>query len=559
MQAQFPILHWLDSHGPAVHWGISVLLISFALWRAIRLFWQPEEPNAQGHDWFWAALIFVILLAGRFPWLILNQEINADESQIIAGAHNLMSHPVFWRDVDTGTSGPLNCFVLCPLGALFGWQGYAHARITALLLVAAALIFTHFTLSRLTQRKISRLALLPALTLEAISKQTELHLYSTELLSVTLLSATFYIIGRSRSPDAPPLWSGIGGMLLGMVPLAKLQAAPIAAGLGLGWVIAELIAIHHKKRGAKRLTFLCVGAILPWAFFTVQLLATGEWNNMFVSYFLGNMDYVYHPPTLLNYVTIVLRIVNEGGVSTSAVLILAGWLLGIGLMNFRGLKILPTWLVAGLIGTFLLAIFSVAMPARPYPHYFQLLILPSSLLLALALCLPKSPSANWQKLISTLPVFVLILPLTIRAIEPNLCFGILTRTNTARNILSQKVSRYAKPGDKIAVWGWSSYLYVETGTLSATRAAMSAATFYNDNPVLIHHRALYLLDIISSQPPVFVDTIGPMSNFYKNPDDRHDQTFPGLARYIADHYTLVDEYREARIYRRIIQPQLKVQ
>ena len=53
-------------------------------------------------------LVFGALLVLRLPQIKWNAEVNPDESQMLAQAMRLLSHPVPWRDMDSTTSGPLN-------------------------------------------------------------------------------------------------------------------------------------------------------------------------------------------------------------------------------------------------------------------------------------------------------------------------------------------------------------------------------------------------------------------------------------------------------------------
>ncbi len=67
------------------------------------------------------------MLAGRWP-CFLAPTLDLDEDQFIAAAMKLLRDPIFWCSTDTGSSGPLNIYLLM-LPALFGLKlEYAVSR-----------------------------------------------------------------------------------------------------------------------------------------------------------------------------------------------------------------------------------------------------------------------------------------------------------------------------------------------------------------------------------------------------------------------------------------------
>ena len=86
-----------------------MLLLAWSAW----LFHTQEITSRAKHRAVVSALlVFAVLLAWRWPFLLSADEYNPDESQLIAGALTLPLDPVPWRGVDGFTSGPLNFYPL---------------------------------------------------------------------------------------------------------------------------------------------------------------------------------------------------------------------------------------------------------------------------------------------------------------------------------------------------------------------------------------------------------------------------------------------------------------
>ena len=110
------IFEWLDLH-PGSYWILALaptlLLVARLVVLIAREFRGPEVPP-RGAAWRDALVLFLFLLAWRWPFLLAANEFNPDESQLTAGAMTLAHDPVFWRAVDGGSSGPLNFYFLVP-------------------------------------------------------------------------------------------------------------------------------------------------------------------------------------------------------------------------------------------------------------------------------------------------------------------------------------------------------------------------------------------------------------------------------------------------------------
>ena len=138
----------------------------------------------------------VVLIVGRWPTWFVAHDLNPDESQLIAGAITLRHDPVFWRSVDGGTAGPLDFFALWPAGCLHGKDDYLSARVSALGLIAAALVFAHQSIALVFGRLTARVTGFATLCFESLTLHSDFLHYSTELVAVSFVAAAFYLAVR---------------------------------------------------------------------------------------------------------------------------------------------------------------------------------------------------------------------------------------------------------------------------------------------------------------------------------------------------------------------------
>ncbi|HET7536454.1 MAG TPA: hypothetical protein VFJ90_08375, partial [Candidatus Didemnitutus sp.] len=111
------------------------------------------------------------------------------------------------------------------------------------------------------------------------------------------------------------------------------------------------------------------------------------------------------------------------------------------------------------------------------------------------------------------------------------------------------LQRDAKPGERLAMWGWQPNLYVETGMAQGTRDAHTAFLIATGS-LRDYYRARYLADFRHNQPGWFVDAVGPGRFCYQDRTLSGYETFPALAAIVQSDYTFVADVEGYRIYRR---------
>jgi hypothetical protein len=553
MSRGLSFLEWVDHHPDSYFWLVSGLIV-LALILATGPLWKGRYDDTPGHDWWWGLLILAILAAGRWPSLLYSREIGVDESQLLAGAHALTRDPVFWRSVIGGTAGPLDFFALWPAGWICGWDTYLTARLTALALLAASLILAHQSMALVWGRPIARLAGLVAVTLESLTCAMDFLHYSTELVPLTLLSVAAYAAVQRWATRGGPGWNALGGLMLGAVPLAKLQGVPLAAAMGLCWVWAELRA--GEKSTARHRACLIAGALFPAALLASQLTVAGEWQGFIISYVSFNFHYAAAGQATYGRTLLVML----GAARWRDPLLLLGLvgLLGWLTLMLRLHRVPPRttrllgWaaFAAGLI-----AFGSIIAPMRPYLHYWQLLLVPSVFFLGamIARLLTTSPPP-WRRreqwLVALGALAAVGLMLQHRARNPNPFVGHLAFFGRSpRTVLADHVAGRARPGEAMVLWGRADNLYVETGLRQATRYS-EITSLVEAGPLQEYARAHYLADFRRNKPELFVDVTCPAAFQFKTPEYAHERNFPALAAAVSADYVLVEEFAQARIYRR---------
>ncbi len=109
----------------------------------------------------------------------------------------------------------------------------------------------------------------------------------------------------------------------------------------------------------------------------------------------------------------------------------------------------------------------------------------------------------------------------------------------------ETLKRYAKAGEPLAVWGWASALYVDSGMVQATREGQTQPQI-NPGKWRSYFRQRYVDDLLASNAPVFVDAVGP-GNYISSRRYAHE-SMPVLEKKIATAYTFIAEIGSVRVY-----------
>ncbi len=235
-------------------------------------------------SWLFFLFLALSLLVYRSPVLFFPNYIDVDEAQMLSQAITYQSYPMPWRDIDGTTSGPLNSYVLLWCAPFGIKPSYLTGRVAGLFCLLIMMVFLCRAGSRMAGALAGRLAILPAFLFLCFTTEIDFIHFSSEQVSLVLLSGALYLLTRlRRTPEAASLPLSLG-LVLGLLPLAKLQSCPPGAALGLmaAWLIWKRAST--PAAALPRLLILVVSATAPGALLLVLVAHAGALGDFWQSY-----------------------------------------------------------------------------------------------------------------------------------------------------------------------------------------------------------------------------------------------------------------------------------
>lgn len=557
MDGIVPLLIWIDGDPARQH---TLTWLAYLVTCALALLPARGGGRAGGwsHPLLFALAVIATLCICRWPVWFDPNELNPDESQMLAGAITLREYPVYWKHVDGTTHGPLTDYFLL----LLSWLGlplnFVTARAAATVLQAASLLGVWGAMRHVAPETVARVGILPGVAFWSFTHWTDHVYYSSELVPIALVAtALWLLVSALARPDwtmPGTAWrSAWGGLALGTVPFAKLQLAPV--GLALGVFALGVWGWQHARPGARRAALSCAaGALAAPLGVAVFLMVYGLIPQFWTAYILSSLGYVESKPTgFTDMVADFFGLMSQGhffvwfGVPAIGYALWQGRLALDHATGFARSLLWFGWFFAAV------AFISIILPGRLLSHYMQIAVVPVALVASLHLAAsvrhrPQTARAVRGALAGFLLVTVAS-QLWRHATGYNIHLG---RYQTNRVVPPKPESRFllqhAAPGDRLAMWGWHSQVYVETGLPQGTREAHTAFQQFA-GPLRDFYRDRYLRDFTRGRPAWFVDAVRPQGfGFTDRSRDGHE-SFPALARYVADNYVLAAEIDGCRIYR----------
>ena len=547
------IFEWLDLH-PGSYWVLAGAATLLLVARLIALIGRESGTlGASRHRPTWrdALVLFLFLLAWLWPFLLVSEDYNPDESQMIAGALTLAHDPSYWRAVDGGSSGPFNYYLLMPWAWLGAPLDYFTARLTGLLLVWGALFACLWTLARAFGCTVAWLGIMPTAAFFATVGHPELTNLSTEHLPLFMTALAFGLLAGRAPGERLRLWAAC--FVAGALPWTKLQSAPLGL-VFIGWSLWQ--ALGEQGASARspwgQVAKGLLAAVMPTLLLALMAITTGQVESMVRRYFLQNILYVGHGSSVAEAMSAMWNNAQADGRFPLLLWSAAGGLLAATVYFVRH-RIRPSGLLLAAGSITLAALAAVIAPRREYLHYALLLPVP------LALCLGAALGGWWRHLqtararllLATLFLAIGLLPLATRGRQPVPAiygrFGYHWRH--PRSSAGVVLHALAGRGESLATWGWACYLHVESGLPQATPDGNSIWSI-EANPQQDYYRGNYLATIREHAPALFVDAVGQGAFRYQNRSTQAHESFPELADYIRQNYTLVIDLLRARIYAR---------
>ncbi len=554
---------WLDLY-PGAHAAICWTL--FCAWIALSLkplflvlrrgsslaFGAPGSADGP-----FILLLVATTLSFRLPVLLFGRELNPDESHLIAEALALKRDWFFWKVIDGTTHGPLDVYPLA-LARIVGLPlDYFTARLVATLALLTASIALYRAARSLVGEPLARLGLLPLACFVMFAADWDFAHYSSEQIPIALLGLGVALLLPHRDSERErsgwhPRWL-LGGMMLGAVPLAKLQGGPLAATLLATVAGFELPAARPWRDRLARIGTLAFAALsLPVVFAAVALLR-GVGSDVWRTYIVQNLVYAadrHHPP-----VDVMRRFWEFAALGPEYLPYAAGCAAFIGLTILRVPEFpssVRRYAIFGAVGL-AASVFVTVWPGRLYGHYLLWTVFPAGILAAsllagwMAATERRRWSATWTALIF---LAITVVPqVAHRASARSAYLGQLVASHE-ESALVRELKHLAPPGTRASIWGWSPRLYVQAGLIPSTRDAQT----YNMiawSPTIDYHRERYLRDLLAAPPELFIDAVGPGNFTFQDRALAHEM-LPSLQAFVATHYRFVSEIDGTRIYVRAL-------
>ncbi len=534
-----PIVYWLLVYG--LSWGL--------LWLAV---WPSINRRV-----FLVSMLGLLFLL-RLPSIVFDYEINPDESQMITQALTLRNDPVYFQSVDGTTGGPLDSYFLI-LPSLLGLPfDYITAHLTAFFLISVCLWLLFSTARLWFGEPAARLALLPLIFVLGLTQNGDFLHYNSELVPLVLLSLSYYLYATLLPQDQPKVGQiAVIGLLLGMVPFGKLQAVPLAATVGL-FVAISILTRRNLTLGAKAGQLIALGAgALTFPFLFVAFMSlNGVYGDFETFYIVGNLRYASDTNQLQSILSLPEFLQKSGSFDWYTKLAIGVWLIGLVIAIRHRTKLsLNIWERLGFITTLLLAtLFSITRTGSGYLHYLFFLTGPLLLGSAYGWKQISRHVASWRWVGAAAAAVILVL------------FGVQTILDYRHSVpinpypsewqngwavqqspVSKEIVKYAKPGEKLVVWGWRCDYYVQAQMPQGVAENHTIRSAYY-HPLQATYQQRYVRNFMRSLPPVFVDAVGSQNLWMTDRKTQGHELIKPLGKFVAVHYRYMGLVNDTRIY-----------
>jgi hypothetical protein len=504
----------------------AALVQAYALFAALliaKAVWLGRQPRWE--QWLYCSVSILFLFVARWPAALWSAPFNPDEAQMVASAMKFALDPIPWRSVDTTSSGPLNSMVLMWPNLFGGDVTLASARLTGLALISGAWLCVHGSLRDVAPPARSGATAAMMVLLIAAGGPDYLS-YSSELLSVLLLSCAFWLCTRFARGTLSKAGLLGAGVALGTLPWTKLQAVPVALVLGLGAVLIVWV----RSRSWRNVTLLAIGALTPAVALLALLACVGELPEMWNSYLGWSLDFVADRGPLTPWLSVIQY---DPAFMPYFVGCVALGLLGL-LLDARTHVSRLTWvwpLAFAFLGS---SFYAVLVAGTMFQHYLLFLLVP------LALWAGSTWTANGR------------LPWILCGSSHIALLGVVGWSALAQHQLEwepakavQHVFRHGtllswlpEGRGRLLVWGWQPEYHVYSGLAPATR---DTHTWNQIVPSARRDefRRRLLRDFEADPPAVVIDSVYPGAFHFSSPEECGLQAFPELAAIVAERFARV--------------------
>jgi hypothetical protein len=523
-------------NSPPVYWLIGYLLAGFVILAS-------QSKSIPNRTYLLTGIILLVFM--RLPVIVFNRELNQDESQMLSHAVTLFQDPVYWRSVDGTTIGPLDNYLLV-VPKLFGFQlDYSSARFMGLLCVAGAWLLLFSSVKNWFGITIARRVSVVPLLFVAFTQEIDFVHYSSEQLPVLLLAYCLWQLSR-LDPKTTPSASGLYflGLVAGAVPFAKLQAIPLVAVL----VMSAFWVVSQRPGGLKAAAALILGGLTIPLFFLVFTLSYGVFDDFIDFYLLGNAIYAGGAGFLdipSQFYKIIVLSTDFQFLSLALAVPMA-----IGLIRIVRLYVpgkMDFYVPFTIFSLTLASIYAVTKSGNDFIHYLNFCIIPWTLLAAYGLSAVESWSLAFPAVIMLwFGCYDALRFVKERRLN---AFDSVGKTELQESPVVAEILKRRKKGDYMVVWGWNCSYYVEAQLAQGTAENHSERSIF-EHPMRDTYRKRYMADLARTQPAFVLDAVGKNSHWVQDKKTQGIESYPELNQYIRNHYTLLGEYDDVRLYMR---------
>jgi hypothetical protein len=476
---------------------------------------------------------------------------NTDESQWLAGAITLDRDARFWVSVDAATSGPLVVFpLLLPL-KVASLDPFVVSKLVAISTWCVCLCFSYMSFRHTCSSRLSLLAVTPLLVAASTLSDPDYVGYNGEHMPVAILAIGWFGLMRALSKQN----TGRGtcflqGLLLGLLPYAKLQAVPMGVVLGVAFLFV-------CRRMGQRLAVMA-GVVTPSAFVLIYVLSAGVAQHFWLSYVLTNCEYatLYSTASPLQRTTRLPFFVFEPRDSLcffacQAILVMSVVFVAIHRVSRRRKiqRVVYVTAYAYLAASY----YAVSQTGNFYTHYFLFLLHPlvmcSSLLLDESTCCAGATSRLLKsRCVLAYVDLGIVLPAFFGAWLGNSALDTIDHAPLRpwRSGVADVVDRYRGGDSVLVVWGWAPHYYVQTRLPQGTRYGHTQYQIVS-GPHRKYHMDVFVKDVVSHKHVIFVDATDSSNKYYKEDRYRHER-FDDVNDLVSKRFRFVECADGCRVY-----------
>jgi len=507
-------------------------------------------------------LYLLLLIYSRSLSLFIPYPFNPDEAQYVAQAMLFLEDPIPWTHVDTTTGGPIGTLAILIPSLLGVGPGYVSARVIAILLIWGACVFGFKTLRLFLADSWAAVVTLAPILFWAFPPNMDFVHYSSELVPVFLLSASFYYLVSAYLEEERfgRLIASIA--LASLVPFAKLQAVAIALPIAIIGVLCCLQRNGVRDLGTRLPWIVLSGFALP-VLILLPVHLSGGWSDFVNSYLSLGLQYGRSFSLVRAFIGNALFRSPQLFVAGALQMVIILLFVIAGLSRYRGsgsrpvahemVKRILRWPMIPAIVVFVASAYAIGKPGTGLSHYWQFILIPSVVISGLFI--DRLDSRDYP-FFSKIPIVALLGSFVFSRVWVSCFFFNLSlfesRNYHGADLHADAVTGYInaekQPGDRMTVWGWLPDLYVKTDLVSGTREVCTQLVVPDaeraypfiavSSELKAYYQDRFMSDIKRSKPAFVVDACYPGSFAFKD-RSYSPECFPVFWSFLEDNYVLV--------------------